>query len=77
MENFIDRGAVQCLLMYRSNELYSYRWNTSILDVQLYSTFAPAADTTKFGQLSDGVTRAALLRQLGSDTEPRTCNTVR
>ena len=49
---------------------------TVFLD-QLYSTFAPAADSTTFGQLSDGVTRAALLRQLGSDTAPRTCNTVR
>ena len=36
-----------------------------LTEVQLYSTFAPAADSTKSGQLSDGVTRAALLRQLG------------
>ena len=43
--------------MYRSNVLYSYSCNISILTVvlQLYSTFAPAADSTKSGQLSDGV----------------------
>ena len=50
---------------------------TAVLIVQLYSTFAPAADSTKSGQLSDGVTRASLLRQLGSGTAHRTYNTVR
>ena len=63
--------------LYMSNVLYLYSCTISILTVQLYSTFAPAADSTKSGQLSDGVTRAALLRQLGSGTAPRTYNTVR